>query len=251
MDKDIQQKIDQTVQWLQNQVKESKTNGLIVGISGGIDSAVVAYLIKQTFPKNSLGVILPCKSNPKDQEDAILVAKGCNIEYVNLDLSKVHDTLLDNIVNTMKNKNLLKDENSLQLSDANLRARLRMSSIYCIANTLNYLVVGTDNAAEIYTGYFTKYGDGGVDILPIANLQKKEVYEWAKYMEVPQSVIDRPPSAGLWEGQTDEYEMGTTYDKIDAFLEGKSIPKEDEEIIQRLHIRSQHKRMTPATPPIF
>ena len=107
------------------------------------------------------------------------------------------------------------------MSDANLRARIRMSTVYTVANNLGYLVVGTDNAAEIHTGYFTKYGDGGVDLVPLANLTKREVYEWAKALGVHEDIINKAPSAGLWEGQTDEIEMGTTYDMIDAVVEGR------------------------------
>ena len=112
-------------------------------------------------------------------------------------------------------------------------------------------MVGTDNAAEVYTGYYTKYGDGGVDLLPISNILKREVYEWARHMGVPDSVIERPPSAGLWEGQTDESEMGTTYDMIDDFIEGKPVPDEDANIIKRLHARSEHKRNMPPKAPKF
>ncbi len=249
MRKDIKEKIDLTVDWLRKMVEESKTEGLMVGISGGIDSAVVAYLVRKAFPDHSLGVILPCKSSTIDQEDALKVVTACGIEYIEMDLSDIHDQLLNHTIDTMKGKKLFHENNNLRLSDANLRARLRMSSIYCIANMLNYLVVGTDNAAEIYTGYFTKYGDGGVDIQPIAHLKKREVYEWARYLGVPQSILDRPPSAGLWEGQTDEGEMGTTYDRVDDFLEGKDIPQKDKEIIQKLHARSEHKRKLPAFPP--
>ena len=138
-----------------------------------------------------------------------------------------------------------------QLTDANLRARLRMTTLYGIANNLNYLVSGTDNAAEILTGYFTKYGDGGVDILPLANLTKREVYEWGRILGVPQSVLDRAPSAGLWDGQTDESEMGTTYAMIDDYLEGKAVPEADQMIIERLNKRSEHKRNMPPAPPLF
>ncbi len=246
--KDIEQKVEQVVQWLREQVKTSGAKGILVGLSGGIDSSVVGFLIKKAFPENSLGVIMPCKSNEKDKCDAMETAKAAGIEHIVVDLSNEQDSLLKKVNAELDSKG--KDtSDAKRLTDANLRARMRMSTLYAVANSLNYLVAGTDNAAELYTGYFTKYGDGGVDILPIANLPKREVYEWGKYLGVPQSVIDRPPSAGLWEGQTDESEMGTTYKMIDDFLEGKDIPEKDRKIIEEMHKKTEHKRVMPPLPP--
>jgi NAD+ synthase len=243
----INEKIDLTVKWLQNKVKESNTNGLIVGLSGGIDSAVCAALMKKAFPNNSLGVILPCSSNNVDKEYALKLAKNIEIEVIEIDLSEEHTNLYNKVTDNIKVMNVINND----LSKANLKARLRMSTIYAIANSLNYLVVGTDNAAELLTGYFTKYGDGGVDILPMAHITKGEVYEWAKELNIPQEIIDRPPTAGLWEGQTDEDEMGTTYNMIDKYILEEEIPKKDEEIILSLFNRSKHKREMPATPSKF
>ncbi|GAB6088139.1 NAD(+) synthase [Alkaliphilus crotonatoxidans] len=246
---EIEKKIEYVVGWLRDQVKEAGAKGLVVGISGGIDSAVVANLIYRAFPENSLGVLLPISSNPKDVEDGTAVAEKAGIKYITVDLSQEKGLVADKVTEQLKDNGLY-DEKRQRIMDANLRARLRMSTLYAVANNLNYLVAGTDNAAEVYTGYFTKYGDGGVDILPISTLKKYEVYEWAKVLGVPQSVLDRKPSAGLWEGQTDEAEMGTTYALIDAFLEGKEIPEKDREIIERLHRISEHKRVMPPAPSL-
>src|SRR5690625_2502452 len=117
-----------------------------------------------------------------------------------------------------------------------------MSTLYTIATNYKYLVVGTDNAAEWYTGYFTKYGDGGVDIQPIIDLRKEEVADMAKYLQLPSAVINKKPSADLWEGQTDETELGTSYTNIDRFLKGQTIPKADKKIIEKLHAQTEHKR---------
>ncbi|MRZ81526.1 NAD(+) synthase [Paeniclostridium sordellii] len=250
--KEIHFKIDKTVEWLREKVKESHTNGLVVGVSGGIDSAVVAYLIKKAFPNDSIGVIMSIKSNPQDRVDALKVINGCNINYLDLDLTEEQTSIYKKVSNGLKEQNLYNSAND-KMSDANLRARIRMSTVYTVANNMGYLVVGTDNAAEIHTGYFTKYGDGGVDLIPLANLTKREVYEWAKVLGVHKDIINKAPSAGLWEGQTDENEMGTTYDMIDAIVEGRinDVPKKDQDIIARLHRISDHKRHTAAAPPKF
>ena len=247
MAKTVEEKINLTVEWIREQVKESGTKGVLVGLSGGIDSSLVACLIKKAFPENALGVILPCKSNPKDANDAIALAQAIGIDYITVDLTEEHDMLIGKIQRRLE----AYDVQNERLADANLRARLRMTTLYGIANSLGYLVAGTDNAAEVLTGYFTKYGDGGVDIIPIGNLLKREVFEWSKLLGVPNQIIERKPSAGLWEGQTDEAEMGTTYDFIDDYISGKAIPDKDKEIIERLHRITAHKRKMPPTPPKF
>lgn len=233
--------VDQIVQWLQNQVKEAHVKGLVVGLSGGLDSAVVSYLIQRAFPNDSLAVIMPLKSNPNDIKHANAVVEGSNIRSLTVDLTASHHVLYSTIQEQLHMKDEF-IEAADRLADANLRARLRMSTLYTIATNYNYLVVGTDNASEWYTGYFTKYGDGGVDILPIVDFTKGEVREMARNLGVPNAIIEKSPSADLWEGQTDEEEMGTTYDKIDAYLKGEHIPTKDREIIERMHQRTVHKR---------
>jgi NAD+ synthase len=246
----MEQKIEKLIEWLREQVKEAGLNGAIVGISGGIDSAVVAHLIKRAFPENSLGLIMPCKSNPKDKEDALKVVESCGIDYYVIDLTETHKTLFGEVEKQLKEKGEWNEETA-KLGDANTRARLRMTTLYAVANNYGYLVVGTDNAAEWHTGYFTKYGDGGVDLVPLVHCTKGEVREMARILGVPEEIITKAPSAGLWEGQTDENEMGTTYDMIDKYLKGEDIPEKDRQIIERLHNRSHHKRRLAAAPPKF
>lgn len=240
------QEIERVVAWIQETVQNAGQKGVVVGLSGGVDSAVVACLVKKAFPEDAIGVILPVKSSTKDSIDARAVAEKCGLHWIEMDLSVPHELIFDEI-----KVKLDRDLNGrAQLTDANLRARLRMSALYGVANSLGYLVAGTDNAAEVLTGYFTKYGDGGVDFLPIANLTKREVYEWAKVLGVPQQILDRAPSAGLWEGQTDEAEMGVTYNDIDDYLEGKAISDAAYDRIEHLHRVTAHKRVMPPKPPL-
>ena len=248
----IEEKIEKTVQWLRDKVEEAHAKGLIVGVSGGIDSAVVACLIKKAFPEDSMGVIMPIKNTDEDIEDGIKCVKACGIRWAKVDLTEQSEGILNKVKSALSENDILKEE-YIKMTDANIRARLRMTSLYGIANNLGYLVVGTDNSAEVYTGYFTKYGDGGVDILPIANISKHEVYEWGKVLGVPESVLKKAPSAGLWEGQTDENEMGTTYAYIDAVVSGREdeVPEKDLKIIKNLHSRSEHKRNMPPHGPKF
>lgn len=244
----MEKKIEHIVEWLREKVKEAKVDGLVVGLSGGIDSSVVAHLIQKACPDTSVGVIMPIRSNAQDEMDAMKVVASSGIRYFKIDLLQVHEQLLNAIEGTLQNEGALVKERT-RLGDANTRARLRMTTLYHIANNFKALVVGTDNKAEWHTGYFTKYGDGGVDLVPLVHLTKAEVREMAKILGVHKDIIEKAPSAGLWEGQTDENEMGTTYEMIDKYLNGEKIPEKDQAIIDALHARSEHKRNLAAAPP--
>ncbi len=242
-DKEIAGRMTQAVDWLRERVTEAKAQGVVVGISGGVDSAVVAGLCSRAFPENSIGVIMPSQSDPEDKEDALWIAEGFEMRTIEVNLSGVHTQIMGQVKKGLETQGCrLEGE---KLSQGNLKARLRMSTLYALANAMNYLVVGTDNAPESYTGYFTKYGDGGVDILPISSLTKAEVRAWARMLGLPMRIATRVPTAGLWPGQTDESELGLTYDKIDRYLLGEEVSPEVQERIETLHRQSEHKRQLP------
>ena len=228
--------------WIKNKVITAKAKGVIIGLSGGIDSAVVAILCKKAFPDNNLALIMPCHSLNKDIEHALSFAKKYDIYYKIIDLSKIYDSFISLLDGKEKYANF-------KLEKANIKPRLRMITLYYFANKLNYIVVGTGNKSELTIGYFTKYGDGGVDILPLGNLLKSQVIELAKYLEVPYEIIQKPPSAGLWEGQTDEEEIGISYKQLDEYLRtGKLNNKMIEKKIQDKINKSAHKRTIPEKP---
>ncbi len=224
------------VLWLKDKVNGAGAKGVVFGLSGGIDSSVVGVLAKRAFPENSLGVIMPCYSNEQDKEDAIKVAEKFGIEYKIVPLESVYEAYM---------KLLPEEGENLALARANIKPRLRMTTLYYFANTYGYMVVGTGNRSELEVGYFTKYGDGGVDLLPLGDLVKSEVRELARFLEIPEEIIVKPPSAGLWSGQTDEGEMGITYEELDTYLlEGRGRPEVIEKI-EEMRKRSAHKRTLP------
>ncbi|MFA4853970.1 MAG: NAD+ synthase [Candidatus Omnitrophota bacterium] len=225
------------VSWIKGQVKHSGVKGIVMGLSGGIDSAVVAALCKEAVGKNELLVLfMPCNSDPQDLRDAKLVAAKLKVRSKLVDLSSVYNNFLKAL------------PSAGGLARGNLKPRLRMSTLYYFANKLNYLVCGTGNKSELMVGYFTKYGDGGTDILPIADLFKRQVRKLAQELKIPQGIIVKPPTAGLWQGQTDEGEMGITYneldDILDKFCNNKKQTASSIKVnkIKRMYRSSEHKR---------
>jgi NAD+ synthase len=226
------------VGWLRERADEAGASGVVVAVSGGVDSAVAAALCRRAFPETTLGVLLPCHSHPRDTADAERVCLIVGIPYTTVVLDAVYDALVAAL------------RASPQFSPhpvalANLKPRLRMTTLYYFANRLNRLVVGTGNRSEAYVGYFTKYGDGGVDVLPLANLVKGEVRALAEHLGIPADIVHRTPTAGLWAGQTDEDEMGLTYADLDRYLQSGEAPPAVRERIEQLHRASEHKRRTP------
>jgi NAD+ synthase len=202
---------------------------LVLGLSGGIDSAVVCALSTMAAgPSRVIAAIMPIHSRPDDMRDAELVASTFEVIPLVIDLVPAHDALIAAMPAEgsagLEDANVDPDRLTMrrQLALANVKPRLRMTSLYYLANRYNGLVVGTGNKTELAIGYFTKYGDGGVDVLPLGDLDKTAVRGLARALGVPDAVISKAPSAGLWEGQTDEAEIGVTYDQLDRVL--ASIP---------------------------
>lgn len=217
------------VDWLQKRGEEARTDGAVFGLSGGIDSACVSELCQRAFPGRCQGLIMPCHSDPRDKQDALAVAREFEIPVQTVDLGPIYDQHFAALRQALElglavttggegNEPAETEARRLNLAMANLKPRLRMTTLYFFANALGRLVVGTGNRSELTVGYFTKYGDGGVDLLPLGGLVKTQVRELAAYLGVPRRVIDKPPSAGLWSGQTDEGEMGATYAELDRYI---------------------------------
>ena len=229
--------------WICDQVNRARCRGVVFGLSGGVDSSVIAVLCKRAIPDNVLAVIMPCYSSNADIEDALLISDQFQIPTITINLNKVYSELLNSFPKSMSNSDTQK------IAEVNIKPRLRMTTLYYFANKLTYLVVGTSNRSEIAIGYCTKYGDSGVDIRPLGNLLKGEVRDLARHLDIPDKIIEKPPTAGLWEGQTDEGEMGITYEQLDHYLQ---CGQADEQLMQKidsLNIASSHKRMIPPSPP--
>jgi len=228
------------VEFIRNLLETSRAKGIIYGNSGGKDSALVGILCKLACD-NTVGVIMPCESKVNfgsDKDDAVSVADQFNIETRVLDLTEIKQL-------TVKKLETLTELNRQALT--NINPRLRMISLYAIGAAENRLVAGTGNKSERFMGYFTKWGDGGCDFNPIADLNVAEVYEFLEYLNAPQSIIKKAPSAGLFEGQTDEAEMGVTYAAIDRYIAGGEVTDSERAIIEKYHRNSEHKRRMPYT----
>ena len=249
----------QIADWMTERVTAAGSRGIAVGLSGGIDSAVVIALAAIAAPGRAVGVMMPCHSDPQDEADARITADHFGVPAIRIDLAPVYDRLVDDLNGSVAS--LPAEQRPVVYSDpadpaarlplANLKPRLRMTSLYFVANSMNYLVAGTGNRSELAIGYFTKYGDGGVDMLPIGRLLKSEVRTLARELGVPASVIDKAPSAGLWLGQTDEAEMGFSYADLQTYLTAGSaaVSADLAARIARLERASDHKRALAPMPP--
>ena len=242
----VQQNIEE---FLKNMVSQKKADGVVFGLSGGIDSVTVAYLAAKVFGKNALALVMPDSTVSPSSEtgDALKVIGEIGLDYKLIDIDVIHK---------IYSNHLEPDERAL----GNLRARIRSNIIYYYANLKNYLVLGTSDKSEYLIGYFTKFGDGSADILPIVGLYKTQVRKFAEFLGVPNNIITKRSSPNLWKGHDAEEEIGISYEKIDVILERlvdegmpfriffgstTGIPKKDVEKIYQMYQKSQHKRILP------
>ncbi|MDA8333464.1 MAG: NAD(+) synthase [Peptococcaceae bacterium] len=228
--------------WLKEQLTRTGAKGFVVGLSGGIDSSVTVALCRRACPDGTLGLIMPCYSNPNDQKDAELVSATLGVPAEVVVLDDVFELMVQKVTGRPY-------QNVRDIPVANIKARLRMITLYYYAARRQFLVAGTNNRSEIVMGYFTKYGDGGVDLLPIANLLKLQVRELARVLGIPEGIITKAPSAGLWAEQDDEKEMGVTYDELDCcILNGEGCDRV-KQVVMDFSSKSVHKMQLPLMPP--
>jgi len=241
-------KIQQDIEvFLKNSVSQNKADGVIFGLSGGIDSTVVAYLAAKIFGKKVLALVMPDStvSPSSETSDALKVVGELELDYKLIDIDVIHKVY---------SNHLEPDERAL----GNLRARIRANIIYYYANLKNFLVLGTSDKSEYSIGYFTKFGDGSADLLPISKLYKTQLREFAKILGVPNNIITKKSSPNLWKEHIAEEELGITYEEIDSILyclekrltideiiKKTEIKKESVEKIYHMHEKSWHKRLPP------
>jgi len=245
--------IEKIVNFIRKKIKESKAKGVVLGVSGGIDSTTASYLAVKSLGKEKvLGVIMPYYQN-QELEDAIFVCKNLGINYKIISIKEIVDKFEEALGFEID-----------KVTKGNLMVRSRMVILYGIANARKYLVLGTSNKTEFLVGYFTKWGDGASDIAPLLSLYKTEVKKVAKMLGVPEKIISKKPTAGLWEGQTDEDELGIEYDLLDKILyrlvelkmkkekiaESLNIPLERVLYVEKLIEKSNHKRKLPPFPKL-
>lgn len=232
------------VEWLRQKMTQAKASGFVFGNSGGKDCALVGILCKMACEK-TIGVIMPCQSKQNyttDTEDALLVSKQFDIEARRVDLTETKQALLTALTGQTN------PDYTAKGAFANINPRLRMTTLYTVAQTENCLVIGTGNRSEIALGYFTKWGDGGYDANPIGDLTVREVYEFLEYLNAPMSIRTKKPSAGLWEGQTDEQELGVTYGEVDEYLLNGNGTPQLKQRVDNATKNTRHKRVLTIYP---
>lgn len=224
------------VQWIKNVLQKSGAKGIVFGNSGGKDSALVGILCKKAC-ENTIAVIMPCQSNRNygmDKDDGEALAKKFGITCRVVDVTPIKAAL----------QNALPDVDA-PLALANVNPRLRMTLLYAVAQQNGCLVAGTGNLSEITMGYFTKWGDGACDFDPVADLTATEIIEFLTYLDAPKAILTKAPSAGLWDGQTDESEMGVTYAALDRYITTGKADEQTKQKVESAKARSQHKLRMP------
>ena len=223
------------VSYIRELVEKSGVSGIVYGNSGGKDCSLVGILCKFAC-ENTVGIMMPCASTrnfEQDMKDAKEVSEHFGIQSRVIDLTDVRQCEMDRLsaITTLT-----------PAAVNNIAPRLRMTTLYAVAASENRLVAGTGNRSEAYMGYFTKWGDGACDFNPISDLTATEVIEFLKWLTAPACVINKAPSAGLFDGQTDEDEMGVTYNAIDTYILTGEASERDKKVIDRFHRVSEHKR---------
>lgn len=231
--------------WLKDRVQCAGAEGVVLGVSGGVDSAVAAVIAKRAFPDHCMALLLPCESQISDLLHAQKLVEEFKIPYRIVELDNAFRVLSTQFASYIK---LEGDKDRVLKS--NIKPRLRMIALYYSAQARNYLVVGTSNKSELRIGYTTKHGDSAVDLQLLGDLLKSEVYELARFLQVPDIIINKPPSGGLWFGQTDESEMQFTYSELEKYIHGERQGLQNLERMEAMEKASEHKRKLPDIPVI-
>ena len=237
--RNYKEETEKRVKFIKDTLTSAHAKGIVFGNSGGKDCALVGILCKMAC-EDTVGIIMPCSSRrnfEEDMRDGMEVAEKFGIETRVVDITDVKE----------KFRGILEGKTTLtKMADANINPRLRMTVLYAIGASESRLVAGTGNRSERYMGYFTKWGDGACDLNPISDLTVKEVYEFLEYLGAPEAIMTKAPSAALFEGQSDEDDMGIKYADIDKFLLTGEISDENRKIVERYNKGSRHKLKMPA-----